>query len=95
MPPCENVSYEHPQKFKKEEVILHQGQDQHYQQLIVKRFKDESTLVGHFVSSPGDREKRDRSDSREAEREGQGRKKKMNESESEETILLYPFLLQG
>ena len=34
-----------------------------------------STLVGHFVSSPREREKRDR---REDDREGQGRKCKMN-----------------
>ena len=28
-------------------------------------FNDTSTLVGHFVSSPGEEEKRDRTDSRE------------------------------
>ena len=39
---------------------------------------DMSTLVGHFVSSPREREKRD---SRGDDREGQGRKRKMNESE--------------
>ena len=33
-----------------------------------------STLVGHFVSSPREREKRDRRDNRGDEREGQGRK---------------------
>ena len=44
---------------------------------------DTSTLVGHFVSSPLEREDRDR---REDEREGQGRKKKMNESEETEEI---------
>ena len=33
-----------------------------------------STLVGHFVSSPREREKRDRRDSRGDEREGQARK---------------------
>ena len=32
--------------------------------LIVLRFNDMSTLVGHFVSSPRAREKRDRRDSR-------------------------------
>ena len=37
-------------------------------------FKDTSTLVGHFVSLPREREKRDRRDSRGDEREGQGRK---------------------
>ena len=65
---------------------------------IVLGFNDTSTLVGHFVSSPREREKRDRRGSRGAEREGQGRKRKMNESnETEEikTFLLYPYLLQG
>ena len=57
-----------------------------------------STLVGHFVSSPREREKRDRRDSRRDEREGQGRNR--NRSESEETdriktFPLYPHLLQG
>ena len=37
-----------------------------------------STLVGHFLSSPREREKRDR---RGNEREGQGRKKNRNGSE--------------
>ena len=41
-----------------------------------------NTLVGHFVSSPREREKRDRRDSRRDEKEGQGRKR--NGSESEE-----------
>ena len=36
--------------------------------LIVLGFNDTSTLVGHFVSSPGEREKRDRRDSREHKR---------------------------
>ena len=35
-------------------------------------FNDTSTLVGHFVSSPREREIRDRRDSRRDEREGQG-----------------------
>ena len=42
--------------------------------LIVLGFNDTSTLVGHFVSSPREREKSDRRDSRRDEREGQGRK---------------------
>ena len=43
-----------------------------------------STLVGHFVSSPGrEREKRDRRDSRGDERERQGRKRHRNESEEQ------------
>ena len=36
-------------------------------------FNDMSNLVGHFVSSPREREKRDRRDSRRDEREGQGK----------------------
>ena len=49
--------------------------------LIVLGFNDTSTLVGHFVSSPREREKSDRRDSRRDEREGQGRKRNRNESE--------------
>ena len=65
--------------------------------LIVLGFNNTSTLVGHFVSSPREREKRDRRDSR---GEGQGTKKNRNESEREEreeikTLPLYPYLLQG
>ena len=37
--------------------------------LIVLGFNDTSTLVGHFVWSPRDREKRERRDSRRDERE--------------------------
>ena len=44
-------------------------------------FKDTSTLVGHFVSSPKEREKKDRIDSRRDERVVQGRKRNRNESE--------------
>ena len=64
--------------------------------LIVLGFNDTSTLVGHFVSSPREREKRYRRDSRGDEREGQGRKRNRNESkETEEikTFPLYPCLL--
>ena len=39
--------------------------------LIELGFNDTSTLVGHFVSSPREREKIDRRDSRRDEREGQ------------------------
>ena len=39
--------------------------------LIVLGFNDMSNLVGHFVSSPREREKRDRRDSRRDEREEQ------------------------
>ena len=40
-----------------------------YHLLIVLGFNDTSTLVGHFVSSPREREKRDRRDSRGDERD--------------------------
>ena len=36
-------------------------------------FNDMSTLVGHFVSSPREKEKRDRRDSRGDKKEGQGK----------------------
>ena len=55
-------------------------------------FNDMSTLVGQFVSSPREREKRDRKDSTGYEREGQERKKKMNEVKKKKT---FPHLLQG
>ena len=61
-------------------------------------FNDTSTLEGHFVSSPREREKRDRRESRGDEREGQGRKRNRNESEETEeikTFPLYPYPLQG
>ena len=60
-------------------------------------FNNTSTLVGHFVSSPRERVKRDGKD-RGDKREGQGRKKNRNESkETEEikTFPLYPYKLQG
>ena len=47
--------------------------------------------MGHFVSSPRERERRDRRDSRGDERELQGRKRKMNESE--EIKKIHPHLL--
>ena len=62
------------------------------------RFNDTSTLVGHFVVSPREREKRDRRDSRRDEREGHGRKQNRSESgitEDMKTFPLYPYLLQG
>ena len=49
-------------------------------------FIDTSTLVGHFVSPPKEREKGDRRDSRGNEREGQGRKRIRNEREETEDI---------
>ena len=66
--------------------------------LIVLGFNDTSTLEGHFVSSPREKEKRDRRESRGDEREGQGRKRNRNESEETEeikTFPLYPYPLQG
>ena len=66
--------------------------------LIVLGFNDTSTLEGHFVSSPREREKRDRRESRGDEWEGQGRKRNRNESEETEeikTFPLYPYPLQG
>ena len=66
--------------------------------LIVLGFNDTSTLEGHFVSSPREREKKDRRESRGDEREGQGRKRNRNESEETEEIKkfpLYPYQLQG
>ena len=50
------------------------GQPGHMPRLIVLGFNDMSTLVGNFVSSPREMEKRDRRDSRGDKREGQGRK---------------------
>ena len=49
-------------------------------------FNDMSTLVGHFVLSPREREKKDRRDSRRDQREGQGRKRNKNESKETEEI---------
>ena len=66
--------------------------------LIVLGFNDTSTLVGHFVLSPREREKRDRRDSRRGEREGQKRKRDKSESEETEEIKTFPlyiYLLQG
>ena len=59
---------------------------------FVLGFNDTSTLVGHFVSSPGEKEKRDRNNSRGDEREGQGRKRNMNESKETEEIKPFPTL---
>ena len=60
--------------------------------LIVLGLNNTSTLVGHFVSSLREREKRD---SRGDEREGQRVKRNRNESEQTEeikTFPLYPYL---
>ena len=64
-------------------------------------FNDVLTLVGHFVSSPREGEKRERKDRSGDERKGRGRKRKRNESEEREektkqnNIPFYPYLLQG
>ena len=58
-------------------------------------FNDTSTLVGHFVSSPRETDKRDRRDSRGDEREGQGRNRNRNESEEIEEIKTILSTLTG
>ena len=63
--------------------------------LIVLGFNYSSNLVGHLLSPPREKEKRDR---RGDEREAQGRKRNRNESEETEEIKtspLYPCLLKG
>ena len=59
------------------------------QVLIVSGFNNTSALVGLFVSSPKEREKSDRTDSRGDKREGLGKKRKMKESEE---ITIFPPL---
>ena len=61
--------------------------------LIMLVFNDMSTLVGHFVSSPRVREKRDRRDSTRHEREEQRRKRNRNEREETEEIRTLPLYL--
>ena len=61
--------------------------------LTLLKFNDTSTLVGHFESSPREREKRDRRDSRGDERDGQRRKREMKESEGTEEITTFPSTL--
>ena len=72
--------------------------------LIVLGFNDMSTLVGHFVSSPREREKTEEKVEKERRGGGGGGRRrergnrKMNESEETEeikTFLFYPYLLQG
>ena len=58
--------------------------------LSVLGFNKMSTIVSHFVSSPREREKRDRRISRD-EREGQGRKSNRNEREETEEIKTFPL----
>ena len=64
-----------------------------FDRLIVLGFNDVSTSLGHFVSSPREREKRERNDSRGDERKGQGRKREKNESEETEEIKHFPLPL--
>ena len=61
--------------------------------LIVLGFNDTSTLVGHFVLSPKEREKRDRRDSKRDEKDGLRRKRNRNESEETEEIKYSPSTL--
>ena len=56
---------------------------------IVLGINDTSTLVGHFVLSTGEREKRNSRD----KREGQGRKRNRNEREETEEIKTCPSTL--
>ena len=57
--------------------------------LIVLGFNDMSTLEGHFVSSPRERVKRNRRESRGDEREGQGRKRNRNERRQRREVIKY------
>ena len=66
-----------------EVAIYSWNQSHHSLRLIVLGFNDTSTLVGHFVSSPREKEERD---SRGDEREGHGRKRNRNESEETEEM---------
>ena len=62
-------------------------------------FNCTSTLVGHFVSPPKEREKRDRRDSieemKERDREERGTGMKGGKNRRNQNIPLYPYLLQG
>ena len=57
-------------------------------------FNDTSTLGGHFMSSPREREKRNRRESRRDERKKQERKRN-EETKEIKTFPLCPYLLQG
>ena len=55
-----------------------------------------STLVGHFVLAPKEREKRDRRGSRDKkERDREERGTGMKVKQRNKTFSLYPYLLQG
>ena len=64
-----------------------------WQFLIVLGFNDTSALVGHYVSSPREREKSDRRDSRGDERVRQGKKRNRNKSEETEETKTFPLPL--
>ena len=74
------------QHLNKSKVLYHTSKQEGFF-FIVLGFNDTSTLVGHFVSSPREREKRDR---RGDEKKGQGRRRKMNESEESEEVKAFP-----
>ena len=57
--------------------LCHAGSSWQRQLLIVLGFNNTSTLVGHFESSPREREKRDRRDSRGDERDREERVTRM------------------
>ena len=65
--------------------------------LFVLGFNDTPALVGHFVSSPREREKRYRRDSKdERERDrGEGKMNDSQETEEIKTFPFFPYLLQG
>ena len=66
-------------------------------ELIVLGFNDMSILVGHFVSSLREMEKREETVN-EMKKRDRAKKRKTDESEETEeikTFPLYPYLLQG
>ena len=66
--------------------------------LIVLGFNGTSTLVGHFMLSPREREKRDKRDTHVVEEVRDRGERKRNESEETEEIKSFPlyfYLLQG
>ena len=74
-------------------IVLRKNKYKNEKIFIVLGFNDMSTLVGHFVSYPREREKIDRKESRGDEREGQGRMRNRNESEETEEIKNSPSTL--
>ena len=55
-------------------LFISNTNDSNYGNLIVLGFNDTSTLEGHFVSSPREREKRDRRESRGDQKRRTGKK---------------------